>query len=135
MADAPMVRAKQKPAQDHVEMDAVILLSILVKRGNLKPAHLQRLGYPKRQVMRRLRRLLDCGAATKSDGAYDLGSTVVDKVRKISYGIDELDGVTDFLLRVALGQSYTDRQAQEVATRILERTKVTVDSRQTQETS
>jgi hypothetical protein len=125
-----MVSAHKVAPQNHVEIEAVILLAILVKRGNLRPKQLQGLGYPKRHVIRSLRRLIDSGTVSKSEGAYEIRSEVIAKVRKISYGVDELDGLTEFLLQVALGNSYTDWQARQVAMKVLQRTSIIMEATQ-----
>jgi hypothetical protein len=132
MKSSGAIRGKKRQARtDFVELDAVTLLAVLLKSGSLRPVHLQRLGYSKRTVMRRLRRLVDVGVLSKTEGIYGLSPELVAKVRGTTRGPEELDGLAGFLTKLTLVGDSKDGQARLITDRLFERMKVVSGSEST----
>jgi hypothetical protein len=104
-----------------LETALIAMLVLIVKAENFRPVHLQRLGYPKRAIMRTLKRLISIDTiGKKRDGRYVVSSRVLLKVREVSLGIEELDGLGHFLLQMCYGEKYTVSQVEECIRRLSE---------------
>jgi hypothetical protein len=103
------------------ERASVALLIILVKTGSFRPRLLLQLGYSRQNVKRTMRRLLHAGVIEKSDLGYVLSRKLLSKVGRVTFGLEDMDGITSFAMSVCYGSNYTAPQAAECARRFGER--------------
>jgi hypothetical protein len=73
--------------------------------------------------MRVLRRLVDAGVITKTVHGYSITPGIIARTKSVSFGLDELDGLAEFLFGICYGERYTAEQVDECVGRLGERGK------------
>jgi hypothetical protein len=114
-------KSSRQRGDAQLETALIAVLVLIVKAENFRPVQLQQLGYPKRAIMRTLRRLINIDTiGKKRDGRYVVSSRILSKVRQVSLGVEELDGLGHFLLQMCYGEKYTVSQVEECIRRLSE---------------